>query len=278
VSGVAARLLVNGDADAHIAADDRGLCYGDGLFETVLFMHGRAPLWARHMQRLAASCARLSLPAPDPALLAREAEDVSAGLERAIVRITYTRGSGPRGYAFPRAAQAARIVAAVAAPGIPAGWYHSGIRVRACALRLSEQPRLAGIKHLNRLEQVLARAEWDDDAIVEGILCDAHGRVISATAANIFAVIDGRLVTPALERCGVAGVARAEVLAQHADCEVRDLMMVELLRADEVFLSNSVRGIVPVTALDDRRWEVGETVRALLAHWRALGLATGALG
>ena len=278
MSGGVARVLVNGDADAHVAADDRGLCYGDGLFETVLFVRGRAPLWARHMHRLVASCARLSLPAPDLALLAREAEHVSAGLERAVVRITYTRGSGPRGYAFPHGAPAARIVATAAAPAIPTGWYHGGIRVRACALRLSEQPRLAGIKHLNRLEQVLARAEWEDDAIVEGILCDAHERVISATAANIFAVIDGRLVTPALERCGVAGVGRAEVLAQHADCDVRDLTMEELLRADEVFLSNSVRGIVPVKALDDRRWKVGATARALLAHWQALGLVAVAIG
>jgi len=102
-------------------------------------------------------------------------------------------------------------------------------------------------------------------------LCDAHGRVIGATSANLFALIDGRLVTPALQRCGVAGVARAEVLAQRA-CEVRDLEMEELLRADEVFLSNSVRGIMPVTVLDERRWSVGPVARELQAHWRALGL------
>jgi 4-amino-4-deoxychorismate lyase len=140
-----------------------------------------------------------------------------------------------------------------------------------CALRLGEQPALAGIKHVSRLEQVLARAEWNDAAIGEGLLCDTHGRVISATAANLFAVLGGRLVTPALDHCGVAGVARAEVLAQR-DCEVRDLTMAELMRADEVFLTNSVRGIVPVAALDDRHWEVGATTRALLAHWRARGL------
>jgi len=124
---------------------------------------------------------------------------------------------------------------------------------------------------LNRLEQVLARAEWNDKAIDEGLLCDGHGRVIGATSANLFALIDGRLVTPALQRCGVAGVARAEVLAQRA-CEVRDLEMEELLRADEVFLSNSVRGIMPVTVLDERRWPVGPVARELQAHWRALGL------
>jgi len=264
-------MLVNGVANGSIAPDDRGLCYGDGLFETILFVRGRAPLWSRHTARLTESCARLLLPAPDMDLIAREAAHASAPFTRAVVRITLTRGAGPRGYAIQHAGQITRVVAAAPAPEIPADCYHCGIRVRVCALRLGEQPALAGIKHLNRLEQVLARAEWNDEAIDEGLLCDAHGRVIGATSANLFALIDGRLVTPALQRCGVAGVARAEVLAQRA-CEVRDLEMEELLRADEVFLSNSVRGIMAVTVLDERRWPVGAVTRELQAHWRALGL------
>jgi len=265
-------ILVNGMADGMIAADDRGLTYGDGLFETVLFVAGRAPLWPRHMARLVEGCARLLLPVPDTELLAYETAQACAGLPRAVARITFTRGAGPRGYASPDSVQATRIVAGSSAPIAPPDWYHFGTRVRLCTLRLSEQPRLAGIKHLNRLEQVLARAEWNDANIAEGILCDGAGRVIGATAANLFALSGGRLVTPGLERCGVAGVARAEVLAQRADCEVRDLTMTELMQADEVFLSNSVRGIVPVTALGDRCWPVGEVTRALQAHWRALGL------
>jgi len=264
-------ILVNGAASGAIAADDRGLSYGDGLFETVLFVGGRAPLWPRHMARLAEGCARLLLPAPDSDLLAREAAQVCADSARAVVRITLTRGAGPRGYAMPVPPRTTRIVAASPAPTTPPDWYHLGVRVRICSLRLSEQPRLAGIKHLNRLEQVLARAEWNDAEIAEGILCDVAGRVIGATAANLFAVIGGRLVTAQLDRCGVAGVARAEVLAQR-ECEVRDVTMEELMQADEVFLTNSVRGILPVTALDDRCWLIGDVARALQAHWRVLGL------
>jgi len=264
-------ILVNGVAGGSIAADDRGLSYGDGLFETVLVVDGRAPLWSRHMARLAEGCARLLLPEPDAEQLARETARAGADLARAVVRITLTRGAGPRGYAIPDSAHATRIVAAAPAPKTSADWYHRGIRVRECVLRLSEQPLLAGIKHLNRLEQVLARAEWTDADVVEGILRDFGARVIGATAANLFAVIGGRLVTPALDRCGVAGVARAEVLARR-ECEVRDLTMEELMQADEVFLTNSVRGILPVTALDERRWPIGDVARALQAHWRALGL------
>jgi len=266
-------ILVNGIAGASAAPDDRGFCYGDGLFETILFVRGRAPLWSRHLQRLTESCARLLLPAPDADLLAFEAAHAAAGLVRAVVRITLTRGVGPRGYALPHETQVTRIVAASPAPKIPADCYHDGIRVRLCSLRVGEQPALAGIKHLNRLEQVLARAEWNDQAISEGILCAIDGRVIGATSANLFALIQGRLVTPALQRCGVAGVARAEVLARR-ECEVRDLGMAELLRAEEIFLTNSVRGIVPVTALDGQRWAIGPVTRELQAHWQALEDAT----
>ena len=146
-----------------------------------------------------------------------------------------------------------------------------GIRVRVCELRLAEQPRLAGLKHLNRLEQVLARAEWADPAIAEGLMLDTAGRVVCATMANVFAVIDGALVTPALDRCGVAGVARAEVLATQVRAQVRDLRLDELLDADEVFLTSSVRGILPVQAVGDKVFAPGPVTRALQRHWRDLG-------
>ena len=266
------RMLVNGSASVQVAAADRGLAYGDGLFETVAVVRGSASLWSRHMARLAQGCGRLGLAMPDAELLAAEVDAVCADMERAVARITVTRGIGPRGYALPREELPTRIVAAFPAPQTPADWYAHGIRIRCCDLRLAEQPRLAGIKHLNRLEQVLARAEWDDAAIGEGLLRDAHDRVISATAANLFAVLDGRLMTPDLQRCGVAGVARAEILWLRPDCQVRDLAMDEMMNAAELFLTSSVRGIVPITALDDRRWPVGPVARVLQAHWCTLGL------
>jgi 4-amino-4-deoxychorismate lyase len=272
---VSLRVLVNGMDDAHIAATDRGLLYGDGLFETIVFVHGTAPLWSRHLQRLARGCESLLLPRPDLDVLKREAAIVVEGMPRVVVRITLTRGSGARGYSLPDNVSPTRIVAAFEAPFIPMDWYASGIRVRFGELRLSAQPRLAGIKHLNRLEQVLARAEWNDPEIVEALLFDTRDRVVSATAANVFVARGVELSTPAIERCGVAGVAREEILAHFPETEVREIGREELMEADEIFLSSSVRGILPVRELDGRAFTAGPFARALQAHWRALGLTEG---
>ncbi len=266
-----ARVLVDGVSAQTVSAFDRGLSYGDGLFETIRFVDGVAPLWSRHMQRLRESGERLRLPVPDAPVLLREARIVANGLDQAVVRITLTRGLGERGYAPPTLPQSTRIVAAFAAPAMAGDAYVHGIRLRWCETRLARQPLLAGMKHLNRLEQVLARAEWSDSSFADGLLCDTDGNVIAATMANLFAVIDGVLVTPSVEHSGVAGVARAEILATRDDVQVRDISRKDLLRADEVFLSSSVRGILPVQAVDDTVYVPGPVSRALQRHWRGLG-------
>ncbi|MBA2078711.1 aminodeoxychorismate lyase [Rhodanobacter sp. PCA2] len=264
-------ILVDGQPQDTVSALDRGLLYGDGLFETIRFAGDAAPLWSRHMQRLALGCERLGLPAADPVLLWREAQAARGDMTHAVVRITLTRGVGTRGYAMPALPQVARIVAAFPMPALDAALYRDGVRLHLCETRLAEQPRLAGIKHLNRLEQVLARAEWSDPSIAEGLLCDMRGHAVSATAANLFAVIGGVPVTPALERCGVAGVLRAALLEALPRLEVRDLPLHECLAADELFLSSSVRGILPVQAVGDTVFAPGPVTRAMQAHWRGLG-------
>jgi len=272
---VNARVLVNGSDDARVSAFDRGLLYGDGLFETIRFMRGEAPLWARHMRRLADGCARLGMLAPETTRLADEARRVLAGAGDAVVRITLTRGEGERGYAPPASARTTRIVAAHPVPVIPEHWYRYGIRVRSCGLRLAMQPRLAGLKHLNRLEQVLARAEWSDPDVVEGLMFDRDDRLISATAANVFGVLSGVLVSPALDACGVAGVLRAELLDAFPDVVVRAVTQEESMRMEEMFVCSSVRGVLPVRELDGRALAVGDATRAAQAHWRSLGFAGG---
>lgn len=266
-----ARVLVDGVADHRVSALDRGLAYGDGLFETIRVVRGVAPLWDRHLARLREGCERLGLSPPQGDVLARECADVAEGLADAVVKIILTRGVGARGYAPSPAACATRIVAAFAAPLVPAHWYHEGITVRCCALRLAAQPRLAGIKHLNRLEQVLARAEWSDPGVVEGLLFDRDDRLVCATAANVFVAMGARLLTPPIDTCGVAGVLRGALLAALPDSAVQPIARDELMQVDEVFLTSSVRGVLPVRAIGDRGFAMGPRARAAEAAWHALG-------
>ncbi|MCW3481396.1 aminodeoxychorismate lyase [Neisseriaceae bacterium JH1-16] len=261
-------MLINGQRSDTISAADRGLAYGDGLFRTIELIAGQPRLWRWHYQRLAEDCRRLRLPCPDEALLLAELSACSAKLERAVAKVVITRGVGKRGYAMPGDAVSTRIVSAAAWGGYPASLAEDGVTVRVCELRLSQQPLLAGIKHLNRLENVLARSEWDDAAVFEGLLCDADGQVVEGTMSNVFYVRDGVLYTPALDRCGVAGALRAWVMEKasesgHAVSETRPALT-ELLDADEVFLCNSLIGVVPVAVMAQRRWADFPAAR----HWQ----------
>lgn len=269
-------ILVDGVAQDRVPADDRGLAYGDGCFETLRVAHGVAPWLARHHARLGATCAALGLEAPGAANLAAEVATVAAGAERAVVKVIVTRGSGGRGYALPASPRSRRIVLGAPWPDHPPSHGLVGVRVRWCATRLASVAPLAGAKHLGRLPQVLARAEWDDPAIVEGLMLDERGGVVEATASNLFAAIDGVLCTPPIEGNGVAGVARGWILehaaALGAPVAERRLAPVDLARAAELFLCNAVRGIWPVRELDDRRWEVGPITTRIRGAFAAEGI------
>lgn len=262
--------LINGEIADTISVADRGLNYGDGLFETLLVRRGQPRFWQAHMERLDKGCGQLGIARPEQSLLWREVQTVIAGRPECVVKIIVTRGvpaSGfSRGYAPPEQCAVSRIVSAHDPPQ-DRDHGPAGVRVRICELRLGQQSLLAGIKHLNRLEQVMARAEWDDPEIGEGILLDQDGYVVSGTASNIFIVAGQRLLTPRLDRCGVRGIMRGEILkAFAARCEQRRITLDMLPEADEVFLCNGVRGIMPVGRIDDRRYDLGP-VTAEVREW-----------
>lgn len=247
-------MLINGAATAQLDARDRGLHYGDGVFTTARIARGEVLLWERHVARLQENCTRLAIPAPAAAVLQAEMQRIGAGVERGVIKVMVTRGVGGRGYAPPQEAQPTRLVALHPWPDYPQTNWDDGVALRVNALRLARQPALAGVKHLNRLEQVLARAEWNDPTIAEGLMCNEHGDVIEATAANVFVVRNGELHTPDLSECGVAGVIRALVLeiaaALGVTSRVCRLPLDAVRGADEVFLTNSVMGVVPVCQLE----------------------------
>jgi len=242
---------------AAIAHDDRGLAYGDGVFETMLVHSGEPTWWHKHWQRFERGAGVLGIPVPDPLLVRGECDRMIAGVDRAVLKIILTRGRGGRGYAPAADKQPTWIVSLHAAPP-PAAT--QGIRVQWCETRYAIQPALAGIKHCNRLEQVLARAECTDPDIFDGLMCDTDDRVISATSANLFARVDGRWLTPAIARCGIAGVARDWLLRHLDDAREAELSRTDVENAEAVFLCNSVRGILPVRRLGDRQWPGDEAV------------------
>ncbi len=247
--------------------DDRGIAYGDGLFETVLVRDGAPRLWEYHLARLARGCRVLGIPLPSRDALERPLAQV--GQRSAVLKLILTRGSGGRGYA-PPATPAPRLRWQLSAFVPDAARWKVGVRVRHCRLRLGLQPALAGLKHLNRLENVLARGEWSDADIAEGLLCDSEGRLVEATCMNLFWQREGRLETPRLARCGVAGTLRAVLLERLPIAEV-DAAPGVLARAEAVWLGNSVQGLWPVTRLDGaggevlHRWPIGAAHRRLQA-------------
>jgi 4-amino-4-deoxychorismate lyase len=263
--------LINGVASGALDLRDRGLAYGDGVFRTLRLHDGQALLWDRHYRKLAHDCAALKLPCPDSALLSRELAQAAAGEPEGIGRITITRGPGARGYALPLRPQPTRIVIVSPAPMRPAEWTTEGVRARLCATRATFQPALAGVKHLNRLDSVLARAEWDDPEIAEGLLLDHRGDVVSGTMSNLFLAERGALVTPDLAGGGIAGVQR-ERLLEHAlthgvAARAEPVSVARLVAADEVFLVNSVIGLWPVRVIDAvGHWAPGP-VTAAAAGW-----------
>jgi 4-amino-4-deoxychorismate lyase len=248
-------LLVNGEVSASIAALDRGLQYGDGLFETIAIRRGRPRLLSLHLDRLASGCRRLGIQPPDAASLTAEIAAVSPAPE-AVVKVIVTRGGGGRGYRPPRDASPTRIVAGFDDPGFPPEHRVQGVRVRSCETRVAQSPALAGLKHLGRLEQVLARAEWCDESIAEGLMRDEEDRFACGTQSNLFAVLGGELLTPRVDRCGVAGVMRRVVLQWAAGRAIvtREVGLSDgdLHAAEEVFLTSALIGAWPVAELDGR--------------------------
>ncbi len=246
---------------------DRGLAYGDGLFETMAADRGRIRWLDHHLERLADGCRRLGIPLPDVSTLRREIGAVCPATARAVVKLIVTRGVSARGYEPPDAPRATRMVGTARWPSHPPSYYTHGIELRTLKLRLGENPALAGIKHLNRLEQVLARIELNDRSAQEGLLLDTSGFVVGGTASNVFAVSGGRLLTPAIRRCGVSGVMRRVVLESCGqlglDAEQTDLAPEALGAADEIFVTNSLFGIWPVRELDGQSRGAGEVAYRL---------------
>jgi 4-amino-4-deoxychorismate lyase len=273
---VTPEIWVDGRPCRALPLPDRGLQFGDGLFETLLLRDGRPLFEALHLERLRRGLAALDFPACGEESAAHIASACAAiaakGWEWASLRITVTRGGGPRGYA-PPADPAPRFIVSAAPLSRDGATMLPAASVAASGIRWSTQPRLAGIKHLNRLDQVLAAAEAAKRGVDEVLMLDQPGRPLSMSAGNLFAVFGDRIVTPPLSDCGIAGTRRRLVMEQWAPAiglavEESHLTMAELHRSDEIFFSNSLVALRPVRSLEGRPWPASDVCLALFDRYR----------
>jgi 4-amino-4-deoxychorismate lyase len=266
---------INGRKGARIDYRDRGLQYGDGVFETMRVRRGEIRLMEYHVERLDMSCRQLDIAGPPLPALRRELARIAALRREGILKLIVTRGAGPRGYRPTGREGCTRILSLHALPKTVLAEGSTPVRVRLCATPLGLNPRLAGLKTLNRLESVLARAEWSDARIWEGLMRDVDENIVCGTMSNLFVRRGASLMTPVLDRCGVAGVMRRWILETAGDlglCPVeRRIRWQDLSAAEEVFMSNAVVGVRSVgsvlrgtSSLRKTSFETADRLRTLL--------------
>ena len=266
-----------------IAADDRGLQYGDGLFETVAVRAGEPRLWEYHVDRLQTGAERLTIAVPGRAALRAgldaALERTRIDTDRCVAKILLTGGRGPRGYRRPEGTPPTLLTGVADAGSLPDACYRDGVETLLCNTRLALQPQLAGMKTLNRLEQVLARNEWRDERIVEGLTLDTAGRLICGTMSNVFLITGQELVTPAITRCGVSGVMRRHLLTlldrAGVRFSVRDVPLQDLRACDGVCICNSQFGMLHVRRCGRQQWQPRDAFRRVAALLRASGVVEG---
>ena len=252
--------LINGEADQPISPLERGLHYGDGVFRT-LRVQGQVPShWHLHYQKLNADCMAIAIPCPSATLLLADIEQLTQGVGAStlsVIKIIITRGIGQRGYTPATGNAPTRIVLHYAMPHYPMSYADVGVRLYRCKTQCIRQPsQLVGVKHLNRLENVLARMEQQDDSYFDGVLLNARAEVIECTSSNIFARFADNLLTPDLKQFGISGITRDRILQSAHKLKlnpiVTSITFRQLLSADEIIICNSLYGAFQVQKIENK--------------------------
>lgn len=262
-------IWVNGSAAECLPLTDRGLLYGDGVWETLLVKGGQPQLLDWHLERLHYGLQVLKIALPDGNTLRQDMERACQTVQQGVLKIIITRGAGQRGYNPKTDSLPTRIVQITPWSGYPPEYAQQGIRVTRCTTRLAQQPLLAGFKHLNRLEQVLARAEFGDD-YQEGLVGDTAGRVIEGTMSNLFLINPtGDVLTPDLSQCGIAGVMRRFIMQTLAEsgiqCHIQAVTDRDVEQAQALFMTNSLMGVLPVREYIGKYYAIPPLIRELQA-------------
>ncbi|WP_312061629.1 aminodeoxychorismate lyase [Pantoea septica] len=249
-------MWINGTEQRTLPVSDRATQFGDGCFTTAAVHNGRIQLLAAHLRRLREGCERLMMPDVDWSQLEKEMRAAAQPHAQAVLKVILSAGAGGRGYSRKGGSGATSIVSVAPWPHHYQPLQTLGVRLRTSPVRLAQSPLLAGIKHLNRLEQVMIRAHLDQSDADEALVLDTAGYVVECCAANLFWRQGERVFTPDLTHAGVDGVMRRYLMEQMAaaglHCDVVRCEATQLQAADEIVICNALMPVLPVRQLDDR--------------------------
>ncbi len=256
---------VNGTLSDVVAVGDRSFQYGDGCFTTILTKDGKIQHWALHVERMEACLDVLDIAKPDWQLVEQWLEPALLFDEKAGLKIHISRGVGGRGYSPSHLEQPNVTISHFAFPSHYAQWQTEGLDICVCSKRMGLNPMLAGHKHNNRLEQVLLKGEMDKAGFADGLCLDIHGHIVETTSANVFWVKGGTLYTPSLDNAGVSGIARKIILNHSAELGMKvvtgDFELDHLDNAEEVFISNALLEVAPITRISQHQYSIGIQTR-----------------
>jgi 4-amino-4-deoxychorismate lyase len=254
---------INGIEQTSIALNDRGLAYGDGLFTTAKIVNSQVVLLEKHIERLIAGCQQLKLAGPSPERLASQLQSVASLYSQAVLKVMITAGSGGRGYSRIGLNESdTNIIILVS--DFPS--HYKSLALQGIDLGISNQQigistMLAGIKHLNRLEQVLLRDELDARSEDDLVVTNCEGKVVEATCSNLFYWQEEQLCTPDLSKSGVNGIIRQEILRKYPETKICQTSLADLKTANSLFICNSLMGIMPVKTYNNRQLVIDEVLK-----------------
>ncbi|USD64408.1 aminodeoxychorismate lyase [Vibrio sp. SCSIO 43136] len=260
--------LVNGVASDHVSISNRSFQYGDGCFSTILVREGKPQLWDFHRQRMSACLKVLRIDEPEWTQVLTWIEQLAQSMTLGGIKVHVCRGAGSRGYGIDGAGETQVTVNDFAYPNHYQRWQQVGVALGVSRVKLGHQPILAGHKHNNRLEQVLIKADAQDQGELDTVVLDIDERVIETSIANLFWVnAQGQVCTPDLRSCGVAGVMRRQVLTllkqMGVEVKVDHFMLGDLMQAKTVWMTNSLMEIVPISSIDGYRFAIDAITRQL---------------
>ena len=259
--------LINGLEQDTLPASDRATQFGDGCFTTARILEGDVCLLDAHLRRLQDACQTLLIPFTQWEILEHEMRQLASGKTSGVLKVIISRGSGGRGYSGAACQHPTRILSVSAYPAHYARWREEGVTLTLSPVRLGRNPMLAGLKHLNRLEQVLIRTHLEQTDADEALVLDSEGFITECCAANLLWRKGREVFTPSLAQAGVNGIMRQFCLQQpaHAGFRVVEVNAKEeaLLSADEVVICNALMPVIAVRAYDQQRWSSRELFQFL---------------